>query len=105
MAKGIAHREWLLNRSDYRNQHGEIDDDLFREAVERESVLNVHIQERLGVAIVSAPVRTRDLPDGAYFTVGWVFRTATVPAATEDTPADLPADAEMPDLAGVGMSE
>lgn len=103
MAKGIAHREWAIHRSDY-----ETDDD-FRTAVENEAVLNVQIMERLGVAIISAPVR-RQGPEGGWYTEAVFFQTATVPGVrdepaveTEDEDED---EQEMPDLAAaVGMSE
>ncbi len=54
MARGIAHREWYVYREDYETEAD------FRAAAENEQALNVHIQERLGVAIVSAPIRRRD---------------------------------------------
>lgn len=79
MARGIAHRDWALHRSDY-----ETDAD-FRAAIENEMALNVQIMERLGVAIVSAPVRRR--VGQSWFTEGVIFKTASVPAAPDaDTP-------------------
>ena len=45
------------------------------------------------MAIVSAPIRTRLRPDGAYFTVGYAYKTATVPSARSDE-AELPTDPE-----------
>lgn len=82
MAKGIAHREWSIRRDDYHDEHGRIDERAFRDAVQTELALAEHIGERLGVAIVASPVRTR-LAGGSWFTVGWVFKTATVPATRE----------------------
>lgn len=80
MAKGIAHREWTIHRSDYMDGFG--NDTGFRAAVEQEAALNVHLQERLGVAIISAPVR-RQGPGGTWFTEAYIYKTATVPAAQE----------------------
>lgn len=103
MAKGIAHREWVIKRTDCRNDDGEIDDSVFRATVENEAVLNVQIMERLGVAIVSAPIREQ-WADGNYHTVGYIFRTATVPGVRDDEPTtEVPVD--LADLAGVGGSE
>lgn len=85
MAKGIAHREWRIDRDDFHDSLGRVDEAAFRAAVQNELALAEHICERLGVALVAAPIRTRDLNDGAWLTVGWVFKTATVPGAT--TPA------------------
>lgn len=98
MARGIAHREWAIHRSDYDT------DQEFREAVEAEMVLNVQIMERLGVAIIAAPARD---PHAEWMTKGVVFRTATVPAGDfESDETDLAGLAEdVPDLAGVGPSE
>lgn len=85
MAKGIAHRKWALYRSDY-----ETDAD-FRAAIENEAALNVHIQERLGIAIVSGPGRQRVGND--WFTQAMFYETATIPAAREQEP-DEPLEAE-----------
>src|SRR4051812_42754826 len=82
-ARGIAHREWRLDRSDYRDEHGRADEASFRAAVQNELALAEHMCERLGVMIVAAPVRTRLLPDGGWFTVAWAFKTATIPAVQE----------------------
>lgn len=86
MARGIAHREWAIHRSDY-----DTDAD-FREAVEAEMVLNVQIMERLGVAIVSAPVRNRDY---GWRTDAVIFQTATVPGISDPD--------DMPDLSGIDL--
>jgi hypothetical protein len=85
MAKGIAHRDWSISRDDYRDEDGRTDDASFRAAVQNELALAEHIGERLGVAIVAAPIRTR-LAGGSHFTVGWAFKTATVPSTREQTP-------------------
>jgi hypothetical protein len=100
MAKGIAHREWVIKRADCRNEHGEIDEGVFRATVENEAILNVQIMERLGVAVVSAPIREL-WADGGYHTVGYVFRTATVPGVRDEEP-ERDVEVEVPDLAGVG---
>lgn len=76
---GISLREWTLSLSDYETEQD------FRLAVAQELASFEHIGERLGVGLVAVPVRTRHVPDGGWFTVGWVFRTATVPAAREGT--------------------
>lgn len=76
MAKGIAHREWRIERDEYQT------DQDFRYAVQQEMSLAEHIGERLGVAIVSAPVRTRASEGGMHFTVAWVFQTASIPSAS-----------------------
>jgi hypothetical protein len=81
MARGIAHREWYIDRGVYESEQD------FRAAVENEQALNVHIQERLGVAIVSAPVRTRN-EFGRWHTEAYVFQTASVPAAREQEADD-----------------
>jgi len=75
MANGIGLRQWRLDRSDYES------DQEFREAVQTELAAFEHIGERLGIGLVSAPIRTRVLPDGDWQTSGWFFKTATVPAA------------------------
>lgn len=82
MAKGIAHREWYIDRGVYESEQD------FRAAVENEQALNVHIQERLGVAIVSAPVRQRD-EFGHWRTEAYIFQTASVPAAREQTEDEI----------------
>jgi hypothetical protein len=65
MAKGIALRKWRISRSDYQ------DDYQFREAVQGELASFEHIGERLGVALIAAPIRTRLLPNGEWFTSAW----------------------------------
>lgn len=87
MARGIAHREWVLHRDDYQT------DEAFRAAVQNELALAEHIGERLGVAIVAAPIRTRALGAGPHFTTGWVFRTATVPSAADQKPPEVEPEA------------
>jgi hypothetical protein len=79
MAKGIAHRDWSVQRSDY-----ETDQD-FNVAVQQEMALGQHIMDRLGVAIVSAPVRRR-YPGGGWYTEAVIFKTATVPGVRADEP-------------------
>jgi hypothetical protein len=74
---GISLREWSLSLSDY-----ETEDD-FRAAVQQELASFEHIAERLGVGLVAAPIRTRMRDGGDWFTAGWVFKAATVPAARE----------------------
>jgi hypothetical protein len=74
---GISLREWSISLSDY-----ETEDD-FRQAVAQELAGFEHIGERLGVGLVAAPIRTRSHNGGEWFTAGWVFKTATVPAARE----------------------
>lgn len=105
MAKGIAHREWAIYRDDYRDDNGRVNEQAFRAAVQFELSMAEHIGERLGVAIVAAPVRTRHMGDGPYFTTGWVFKTATVPSAREAQDADALEDdadlVEIPTLAEV----
>jgi hypothetical protein len=76
MAKGIALRKWRISRSDYE------DDYQFREAVQGELASFEHIGERLGVALVAAPIRERAVLGGEWFTSAWAFQTATVPAAS-----------------------
>jgi hypothetical protein len=87
MARGIAHREWRIHRDDYKT------DEDFRGAVQAEFAMCENIGERLGVAIVAAPMRTRLLPDGEWFTAGWAFKTATVPAGREE-PVEAPGEVE-----------
>jgi hypothetical protein len=77
MAKGIAHRDWALHRFDYDS------DQEFNVAVQQEMALAQHIMDRLGVAIVSAPIRRRGPVTGRFYTEAVVFETATVPAARE----------------------
>jgi hypothetical protein len=67
-----AHREWRIHRDDY------TDDRSFREAVQAEFAMCENIGERLGVAIV-AP-RCGEGCGDSWFTAGWAFKTATVPA-------------------------
>lgn len=74
--KGIALREWSLSLSDYETEED------FRQAVAGELASFEHIGERLGIGVVALPVRTRTA-SGAWYTAGWVFKTATVPAARE----------------------
>ena len=109
MAKGIAHRRWEIRREDCRNEAGEIDDAVFRSTVEQEAVLNVHIMERLGVGIVSVPVREQ-WPDGSWHTAGYTFHTATVPGLRQPAPEvlvdlDDEPDVEADELAGVGLTD
>jgi hypothetical protein len=96
-SKGIAHREWAIHHSDYE------DDASFRAAVEQEAVLNVQIMERLGIAIISAPIR-RQVGE-SWFTEAIVFQTATVPGVRDDAPDPLaavePEAALVEDPAGV----
>jgi hypothetical protein len=80
MAKGIAHRKWRIDRDEFHDHEGRVDEQAFRAAVQQELALAEHLCERLGVAIVAAPIRTR-FPDGDFFTIGWAFETATIPAA------------------------
>ena len=82
MAK-IDMRAWSLDAGDYP------DDVSFREAVQAELVQSEYLSYRLGIAIVSAPIRAQRVPGGEFETVGWTFRTATVPAIryTEDVAA------------------
>jgi hypothetical protein len=79
MARGIAHREWRIHRDDY------TDDRSFREAVQAEFAMCENIGERLGVAIVATPGREK-IGD-SWFTRGWLFRTATVPAMADQESA------------------
>lgn len=103
MAKGIAHREWVIHRADYIDDFG--NDTGFREAVEAEAVANVHLMERLGVAVVSAPVR-RQGPSGGWFTEAVVFKTATVPGVRDAQAEEPEVDEEAEDLVGaVGLTD
>lgn len=79
MASGIAHRDWQIERSEY-----DTDQD-FNLAVQQELALSQHIMDRLGVAIVAAPVR-RPGPLGLWSTHAVIFKTASVPAARDDEP-------------------
>jgi hypothetical protein len=101
MAKGIAHRDWSIQRSDYQT------DQDFNGALQQELALGQHLMERLGVAIIAAPIRKRS-PFGGWFTEAVIFRTATVPAAHEREVEALeealdaePALVEEPDALGV----
>lgn len=76
MASGISHREWRVHRDDY------ADDQSFREAVQAELAMCENIGERLGVAIVATPARLKQ--GDSWFTRGWVFKTASVPAMPSD---------------------
>lgn len=73
--KGISLRKWSLSLSDYETEQD------FREAVQAELAQFEHIGERLGIGVIAAPIRTRTMDGGEWFTAGWVFQTATVPAA------------------------
>jgi hypothetical protein len=84
MARGISHREWRIYRDDHTDDLGRVDEQGFRAAIQAELAMCENLGERLGVAIVAAPIRTRLNGGGSWFTVGWVFKTATVPAARED---------------------
>jgi hypothetical protein len=83
MARGISHREWRIYRDDHTDDLGRVDEQGFRAAIQAELAMCENLGERLGVAIVAAPIRTRLNGGGSWFTVGWVFKTATVPAARE----------------------
>jgi hypothetical protein len=85
--KGIALRKWSLSASDYENEAE------FRAAVQNELASFEHIGERLGIGVIAAPIRTRALPEGEWFTAGWVFQTATVPAAREASEIEALEDA------------
>lgn len=85
MAKGIAHREWRITAEDYE------DDRAFRKAVQAELAMCENIGERLGVAIVAAPIRTKAKHGSHWFTVGWVFQTASIPAMAVEQPGEIDA--------------
>lgn len=74
MAAAIGLRAWTLHADDYP------DETSFRQAVIQELAASEHLSFRLGIAVVSAPIRAQRVPNGDYETVGWTFRTATVPA-------------------------
>lgn len=98
MARGIAHREWIIWRSDYQT------DEEFRQAVETEQALNVHMMERLGVAIIGAPM-SEQLGDGRWVRAGYLFQTASVPGKRAEPEVDVEID-EAEDLAGaVGLTD
>ncbi len=90
MAKGIAHREWTIHLDEFTNDLGQTDEAAFREAVQAELAMCENFGERLGVAIVAAPIRTKLVGGNRWFTVGWVFKTATVPAARDNEPQPEP---------------
>jgi hypothetical protein len=83
MAKGIAHRDWALHRSDYDS------DAEFLAAVQHEQAMNVHLMERLGVAVIASPARAK-WPDGSWYTQAYLFMTDSVPAAREPEPKPAP---------------
>lgn len=85
MAAAIGLRAWFLDRQDYDS------DDAFRAAVAQELVQTEYLSYRLGIAVVSAPIRAQLVLGGEYETVGWTFRTATVPAVrfVDPDPEDL----------------
>lgn len=81
MASGISHRQWFLWRADY------ADDASFEEAVQSELAQLQFMCDRLGIAVVPSPVRDKlDRADGRpseYFSMGWAFQTASIPAVRE----------------------
>jgi hypothetical protein len=74
--KGISLRKWSISASDYASEQE------FRIAIANELASFEHIGERLGIGVIAAPIRTRESGQ-EWFTAGWVFQTATVPAARE----------------------
>ncbi len=79
-------RAWSLDVDDYE------DEATFRAAVQTELAMSEYLGYRLGVAVVSAPIRAQRVPGGEFETVGWTFRTATVPAIrfSDDVKAAAP---------------
>jgi hypothetical protein len=94
--KGIALREWSISRDEYHS------DNEFREAVAGELASFEHIGERLGIALIAAPIRTQAQDGGTWFTAAWGFKTATVPAAraASDVTDLAPAPDELAALEG-----
>jgi hypothetical protein len=81
MASGISHRQWFLWRADYD------DDASFEAAIQSELVQLQFMCDRLGIAVIPSPVRDKlDRADGRpseYFSMGWGFQTASIPAVRE----------------------
>jgi hypothetical protein len=86
MAAAIGLREWTLWADDYE------DEAAFRAAVQTEAAMSEYLSYRLGIAVVSAPIRMKHVDGtnyvgwsrarpGEWETVGHRFETATVPAA------------------------
>lgn len=74
----MAKRTWTIYSNDYGHE------DEFRAAVVNELAAFENIGHRIGLALTSAPIRER--VGSSFHTVGWAFRTDTVPTARE-TPA------------------
>ena len=71
----MAKRTWTIDSRDYGT------DDEFRAAVVNELAAFENIGHRIGLALISSPIRER--VGSSFTTVGWAFRTETVPAARE----------------------
>jgi len=71
----MAKRTWTLDSRDFATEEE------FRAAVQTELAQFEHVGHRIGLAVTAAPIRERI---GREFeTVGWAFRTDTVPVARE----------------------
>ena len=87
----ITMRAWSLDKDDYPDEAS------FRAAVVDELAASEYLSHRLGIAVVSAPIRAQRFPGGDFETRGWLFKTATVPAirfAEDTTVADAAAEVE-----------
>lgn len=94
----MAKRNWTIDSRDYETDSG------FRQAVVDELASLENMGHRLGFAFVVAPIRAR--VNGNFVTVGWSFRSETVPTLREaeapveptaeviDLPVDEPGPAE-----------
>lgn len=70
----IGLRAWTLDARDYGG-----DEAAFRQAVVEELAASEYLGYRLGIAVVSAPIRVQQVEGGDWATIGWRFQTTTVP--------------------------
>lgn len=92
MAAAIGLRAWTLDARDYVDETGRVNEAAFRQAVIEELAASEYLGFRLGIAVVSAPIRAQEVDGGEWRTVGWTFRTATVPGITRADAAPDPLD-------------
>ena len=74
----MAKRDWIIDSRDYGTE------DEFRAAVADELARAEHVGYRLGYGMVAVPIRQKI--DGAVVTLGWQFKSETVPLVRDGEP-------------------
>ena len=73
----MAKRDWIIDSRDYGTE------DEFRAAVADELARAEHVGYRLGYGMVAVPIRQKI--EGAVVTLGWQFKSETVPLVRDGT--------------------